>query len=328
MPKIIRFHRIGGPDNLELEEGAVREPGSGEAKLKVQAVGLNRADSLFMRGLYLPPELPSRVGYEAAGVVTAVGPDVDAGWVGKPVATIPGYSMSQYGVLGEEAIVPANSLAEYPAQLSSTQAAAIWMQYLTAYGALVMHGRVRPGDFVLITAASSSVGLAAMAIAKGEGATTIATTRTSKKRAALLALGADHVIAAEEEDLAERVDQITGGKGARLVFDPVAGPMIEKLAAAAAPRGTIFEYGFLSPEPAVLPLLTMLLKGLIIRGYSAYEVSADAEQFRKAKQYIFDRLQDGQLQPAIARTFPLAQAADAYRFLESNEQVGKIVVTV
>lgn len=116
-----------------------------------------------------------------------------------------------------------------------------------------MHGRVKQGDFVVLTAASSSVGLAAIEIVKAEGATSIATTRTSKKKAELLAAGADHVIATEEENLVARVMEITGDKGARIIFDPIAGKGVEALAQAAASGGTIFEYGALSLEPTPFP---------------------------------------------------------------------------
>lgn len=329
MPKIVRFHQIGGPEKLKLETLPSREPGRGEVKLKVQAVGLNRAEAGYMRGRYLEqPVLPSRIGYEAAGFVESVGPGVDRHWVGKQVATMPGYSMNKYGVLGEQAIVPADSLAEYPARLSPTQAAAILMQYGTAYGALVTFGGIHGGDFVLVTAASSSVGLAAIQIAKAEGATAIATTRTSKKREELMSLGADHVIATDEEDLAGRVNELTGGKGARIVFDPIAGPILEKLAAAAAPGGIIFEYGFLSMQPTPFPLMAALTKGLSIRGYLIHEITRDVQRLRAAKQYIFDRLEDGRFQPTIAKTFSLEQATQAYQYLESNAQVGKIVIVI
>jgi NADPH:quinone reductase-like Zn-dependent oxidoreductase len=329
MPKIVRFHNIGGPENLKLAEEPSRQPGAGEVKLRVQAVGLNRAESMYMHGHYFErPELPSRICYEAAGVVEAVGSGVDASWVGKPVATVPGYSMGRYGALGEEAIVPADSLAEYPAKLTPIEAAAIWMQYLTAYGALITFGGLKRGDFVLITAASSSVGLAAIQIANLEGATSIAATRKSNKRSELLSLGAAHVIATEEEDLVKKVNEITGGKGARIVFDPVAGPGIEKLAEAAAFEGIIFEYGALSMQPTPFPLMGALSKGLSIRGYSLMELRRDPQLQKTAKQYIYDRLADGRFRPKIAKTFPLAQSAEAYQYLESNEQVGKVVITV
>jgi NADPH:quinone reductase-like Zn-dependent oxidoreductase len=329
MPKTIRFHQLGGPENLVLEDLPSRQPEAGEVKLRVEAVGLNRAESMYYHGFYFEaPVLPSRLGYEAAGTVEAVGPGVDSAWVGKKVATIPGYSQNKYGCLAEEAIVPADSLFEYPAKLSSVEAAAIWMQYLTAYGALVLYGKVGPGDFVIVTAASSSVGLAAVQLVKGEGAVAIATTRTSKKRDELRALGADHVIATEEEDLPKRVAEITGGKGARVIFDPVAGPYIETLAAAAAQGGTIYEYGALSMQPTPFPLMQALPKGLSIRGYSLMGVRSDPKLLKIAAQYIYDRLQDGRLKPKIARTFPLAQFSDAYKYLESNEQIGKVVITV
>lgn len=329
MPKMFRFHQIGGPENLQLEDVPLPSPDEGEARLRVQAVGLNRAEALYMRGLYFEqPKLPSGIGYEAAGIVLAVGPGVDPSWVGKQISTIPGFSMSKYGVLGEEAIVPANSLAEYPARLSPVEGAAIWMQYLTAYGALVMHGDTRPGDFVIISAASSSVGLAAIQITKGQGATAIATTRTSKKRDQLLSLGADHVIVTDDEDLVARVNTITGGKGARIIFDPVAGPFVETLAAAAAQGGVIFEYGGLSMQPTPFPIRIALPKALSIRGYTLHEIRRDPQRLKTAKQFVFEGLEDGRLKPKIARTFPFSQAAEAYKYLESNEQVGKVVIKV
>jgi NADPH:quinone reductase-like Zn-dependent oxidoreductase len=328
MPKAVRFHKIGGPENLVLETLASGRPGEGEARLRVAAVGLNRAEALFMRGQYFEqPVLPSRIGYEAAGVVEEVGPGVDRSWIGKKVATIPGYSMSQHGVLGEEAIVPVIAMAEYPLSLTDEQGASIWMQYLTAYGALVKLAGIGQNDFVVITAASSSVGLAAIQIANVEGAKAIATTRTSAKRAELISLGADHVIVTDEENLVQRVNEITGGKGVRIVFDPVGGPLVEQLAAATAPLGTIFEYGWLSFQPTPFPMAA-LGKGICIRGYSLMEIRRDAAALQTATEYFYDRLEDGRFEPKIARAFPLDQAADAYRYLESNAQVGKVVVTV
>jgi len=328
VPKIVRFHSIGGPENLKLEDVVSREPGEGEVKLRVQAVGLNRAEALFLRGQYGgPPELPSRIGYEAAGIVESVGPGVDASWVGKKVATIPGFSMSKNGVLGEEATVPEASLGEYPAKLSPVEAAAIWMQYLTAYGALITFGSMKRGDFVLITAASSSVGIAAIQMANAEGATPIAATRKSNKRDELLSLGAPHVVVTEEEDLVKRVMEITGGNGARVTFDPVGGPALEKLAQAAAFEGIIFEYGGLSMQPTPFPMIA-LGKGLTIRGYTLMELRRDPQLLKTAKQYVFDRLEDGRFHPKIAKTFPLAQSVEAYQYLESNQQVGKVVITV
>jgi NADPH:quinone reductase-like Zn-dependent oxidoreductase len=184
------------------------------------------------------------------------------------------------------------------------------------------------GDFVVITAASSSVGIAATEIARVEGAISIATTRKSNKQAELLSLGADHVIATEEEEIVARVKEITGGKGARVIFDPVAGPFLEKLAEAAAPGGIVFEYGWLSMQPTPFPLRTALGKGLSIRGYSLMEITRNPEKLVVAKKYVFDRLADGRFHPKIAKIFPFAQTVQAYKYLESNAQLGKVVITV
>jgi len=329
MPKIVQFHQIGGPEVLKIEEQPSRQPGKGELRLKVQAAGLNRAESLFMRGQYVDqPKFPSGIGYEATGVVDAVGPNVDKSWLGRRVAVIPAFSQNQYAMLGEEAIVPVRALGEIPAKLSAEEGAAVWMQYMTAYGALIDIARLTKGDFVVIPAASSSVGIAAIEIAKAEGAISIATTRKSNKKAELKALGADHVIATEEEDFVARVREITGGKGPLVTFDPVAGPFLEKLADAATPGGIIFQYGYLSMQPTPFPLGAVLTKGLNVRGYTLFEVTRKPEKVAAATKYIYDRLADGRFRPKIAKTFPFAQSAEAYKYLESNAQIGKIVITV
>jgi NADPH:quinone reductase-like Zn-dependent oxidoreductase len=329
MPKIVRFHQLGGPENLRLEDAPTPQPGQGEVKIKIAAVGLNRAEFMYMNGYYLEqPNLPSRIGYEAAGVVEAVGEGVDKSWIGKQVATVPGFSQNQYGLLGEEAVVPVSCLAEYPSKLPPTEAAAIWMQYLTAYGALIHFGKVQAGDFVLITAASSSVGLAAIQIVKAEGAIAIATTRGASKKQELLALGADYVIATEEEDLVARVKEITGGKGARIIFDPIAGPIVETLAECASYHGVIFEYGALSLEPTPFPLIPAMRRGLTVRAYTLMELQTDPKVLHRSLDYVRERLADGRYAPKIAKTFPLAKTVEAYQYLASNQQVGKIVITV
>jgi NADPH:quinone reductase-like Zn-dependent oxidoreductase len=329
MPTIVRFHELGGPEVLKFEEAPAQKPGKGEARIRVQAAGLNRAESMFYHGQYLEdPKFPARIGYEVAGQVEEVGEGVDKSWIGKSVATVPSFSMNSYGTLGQEAVVPVEALGEYPKNLTPVQAAAIWMQYLTAYGALVHFGGVKAGDFVSIPAASSSVGLAAIQIVRDAGATAIAVTRTGAKRKALLDLGAHHVIASAEEDYVARVQEITGGKGARLTFDPVAGPFLKKLAAASAQGGTIFEYGALSSEPTPFPLLEALGKGLSVRGYVLMEITSNPALAAAAKKYVYDRLADGRFVPKIDKTLDFAQTVEAYRYLESNVQVGKVVLTV
>lgn len=326
MPKAVRFHELGGPEVLKIEDVTLRDPGEGEVAMKVAAVGLNRAESMYFHGQYMEqPELPSGLGYEAVGIITAVGRGVGADLVGRRFGTIPGFSMNRFPALAEEAVFPADALAELPASLSAAQGAAVWMQYATAYGALVPLGRVGAGDFVIITAASSSVGLAAIQIARAQDATAIATTRTSAKRQQLLELGAHHVIATQEEDLPARVREITGGKGARVVFDPVGGDYVNTLAQAVATEGTIYLYGMLSGQPTSYPMAAFG-KGIALIGYTLMQMKTP-ERLETMKRYIVSRLEDGSFSPRIDRLFPFADIVDAYRYLESNVQVGKIVVT-
>ncbi|MCH8157113.1 MAG: zinc-dependent alcohol dehydrogenase family protein [Nitrospinae bacterium] len=329
MPKIVRFHETGGADVLKVEDLPLAEPGEGEVRLKVEAIGLNRAEVMFREGQYLEdPVFPSRLGYEAAGIVDAVGSGTDGIQVGDRVSTIPGFSIGKYGVYGESAIVPGYAVARYPDNLKAIEGTAIWMQYLTAFGALIEIGQMKKEDTVLITAASSSVGLAAIQITKAAGALAIAATRGAVKKPFLLDAGADHVIVTDEEDLVERVMALTSGKGASTIFDPVAGPLLEKLTEAAAPGATIFEYGALSPEPTPYPLFPMLGKGLTLRGYTLFEIVRDPEKLARGKSYIYDGLQSGALKPIIDRTFPLEEIVKAHRYMESNQQKGKIVVTI
>jgi NADPH:quinone reductase-like Zn-dependent oxidoreductase len=334
MPRVVRFHQLGGPEVLRIEEEPQQQPGKGEARLRVLAAGLNRAESVYYHGRYFEkPNLPSRLGYEVAGVVEAVGEGVDSAWIGKAVATIPGFSQNRYGTLGDEAIVPAFALGEYPKNLTPVQASAIWMQYLTAYGALVHAAALKSEDFVSIPAASSSVGLAAIQIVRDLGATAIAVTRTAAKRAELLALGAHYVVVSDEEDYVARIKEITGGEisggnGARITFDPVGGPFIAELAKASAPGGIIIIYGSLSEVPTPFPLVPAMTRALSVRGYTVREITENPALAENAKKYVFDRLADGRFEPKIAKTFPFAKTVEAYQYLESNQQVGKVVITV
>jgi NADPH:quinone reductase-like Zn-dependent oxidoreductase len=329
MPKIVRFHQTGGPEVLKLEDLPLAKPGKGEIRLKVEAIGLNRAEVMFRSGQYLEvPQFPSRLGYEAAGVIDAVGPGTTGLRVGDRVSTIPSFPIGRYGVYGESAIVPAHAAAHYPDDLSASEGAAIWMQYMTAYGALIEYGKVKKDDRVLITAASSSVGLASIQIVKAAGAVAIATTRGADKKAFLLEAGADHVIVTDQEDLVEREMSLTSGKGVRVVFDPIAGPLLKQLGEVTASGGIIFEYGALSSKPTPFPLFSALAKGLTVRGYTLFEIVRSPEALTRGKDYIYQGLESGALKPIIDRTFRLEEIVEAHRYMESNQQKGKIVVTV
>jgi NADPH:quinone reductase-like Zn-dependent oxidoreductase len=326
MSKVVRIHEQGAPEVLRLEDLEVGAPGRGEVRLRIEAIGLNRSEAAFRAGQYPgKPGFPTLMGYEAAGVVEETGPEVRDFKPGDRVCVLPTFRLGEYGVYGERAIVPARSVLPAPPNLSPLEAAAIWMPFLTAM-AIVEITHCTVGDYVIVRAASSSVGLAAIQLANWTGATPIAATRGSSKRQALLDHGAKHVIATDETDLVTEVMKITDGKGARIVFDPVGGPYVDTLAQAMAVDGTLFIYGGLSGQPTLHPHWPAAFKNLSIRGWVASTIWNHPERFTRAKQLILRGLAEGFLKPVIARTFKLDQIVEAHRFLESNQQMGKIVV--
>jgi len=196
MTRVVRFHRHGGPEVLRIEEAGPREPGPGEIRICVKALGLNRAEALMRAGTYIEtPALPSGLGLEAAGLVEKLGEGVEGFALGDAVSVVPPISMERFPAYGELATFPAQLVVRHPQSLGFEEAAAAWMMFVTAYGALIEIAKLRKDEAVIITAASSSVGLAAIQIANLIGATPIAVTRTSAKRKALLAAGAANVVA-------------------------------------------------------------------------------------------------------------------------------------
>jgi len=329
MTRVVRFHEYGEPEVLQIDDIEVPVPTADEVQIAVRAIGLNRAEVMFRRHAYLQEaEFPSRLGYEAAGTIQALGNSVAGFAEGDAVSVIPTLDMARWGTYGEVVNVPARHVVKHPANLSFEQAAASWMQYVTAWGALIEQAKLSAGEFVIVSAASSSVGIAAFQIARIVGATVIATTRTRAKAEALLNAGAHHVIATAEEDLSARVREITGGKGARVVFDPIGGPAIAQLAECMAVGGILLEYGALCADQGPFPQFAILGKSLTLKGYLYTEIVSDDAVLERAKTFISKGLQSGTLDPLIARTFPFDQIRAATHFLESNEQIGKVVVTL
>lgn len=329
MARVIRFHQLGGPEVLRIEEADVSAPQPGEVQIRVRALGLNRAEALIRAGAYIEkPALPSGLGLEAAGTVAAVGAGVGDFAPGDAVSVLPPASMVRWPAYGELANFPATHVVRHPPELSFEAAAALWMAYATAYGALIDVAQLRKDDCVVITAASSSVGLAAIQIANMVGAMPIAVTRRRAKANDLIQAGAAHVIAAEEEDLQGRLREIAGRDGVRVVFDPIGGPIFEPLTAAMARRGILIEYGGLDPAPTPFPLFTVLSKSLTLRGYLVHEILGDPFRREAAKAFILTGVKTGALNPIVAKTFPFERIVEAHRFLESNAQFGKIVVMV
>jgi NADPH:quinone reductase-like Zn-dependent oxidoreductase len=329
MAKVVRIHTLGGPEVLQIEDMPVAEPGAGEVRIRVEAVGLNRSEAMYRAGRYpTKPQLPSLIGYEGVGTIEAIGPGVEGFAIGDRVCVLPMIQQGQYGIWAEQAIVPARILLPAPPGLTAAEAASIWMQYMTAF-ALIEVAEIGINDGVIIRAASSSVGIAAIQLANWAGSISIACTRTLDKAQALFDQGAAYVIATDEEDLVARVMGITAGKGARCAFDPVGGPYVDTLAQALAPRGILFVYGGLSGEPTPYPHWPCAMKGLSMRGWVASEIWNHPHRYKAAQERILAGLAGGQLRPVIAKIFHgLDQIVAANEYLESNQQVGKVVVTL
>jgi NADPH:quinone reductase-like Zn-dependent oxidoreductase len=329
MSRTIKFSKPGAPEVLEFVETQVPAPEPTEVRIKVKAIGLNRAESMWRIDGYIEPvNFPAGLGYEAAGVVDAVGSDVTDFVMGDAVNVLPTFSMNEYTTYGEVIVVPAEAIVKQPHSLSFDQAASVWMMYLTAYGALIQDAKVGNGDFIIIPAASSSVGLAAIQLTNYAGATSIALTRTSAKKQQLLEAGAGHVIASEEVDWVQEVKRITDNKGARVAFDPVGGPNFPKLISALAPQGVIYIYGALDDGATPLPVLEMIAKMPVVKGYSVWLTTGDEASRKAAVEYILRGLDNGALKPVIDRMFRFNEMVEAHRYLETSGQIGKIVVSV
>jgi len=330
MSKTVVFHEYGGPEVLRIEDVPVGEPGPGEVRIRVQAIGLNRAEALFRAGIYIEQarRFPARLGAEASGVVEAVGVGVTGLAPGDEVSTVPLFSYNDHAVYGEQAIVPAAAVVHRPHGLAAVAAAALWMPYLTAYGSMLEVAGLRPGDTVAFNAASSSVGLAVIDIANRVGLRPIALTRTGEKKDTLLKHGAADVIVTADEDPVERLRAATDGRGVELVLDAVAGPGITDLARAVAPNGMVLVYGGLSGKPTPYPGLELGLPALNIRSFTMLETARDPERLRRAVAFVGAGVRSGAFLPVVDRVFAFDRIADAHRYLESNTQVGKIVAAV
>ncbi|MEU6983431.1 zinc-dependent alcohol dehydrogenase family protein [Streptomyces sp. NPDC046324] len=328
--RAVLFHETGGPEVLAVEEVPLSAPGPGQLLVRVEAIGLNRAEALFRAGTYYyPATLPgSRLGYEAAGVVEAAGPGVTAYAPGDAVMAAANFDFGVHGVHGvhaERVVLPEWYVVPRPDGVDAVTAAAAWLTYSTAYGGMVEAGGLRPGDPVVITGASSGVGTAAIQVARRIGAVPIATTRGEGKRRRLLDLGAARVITTESESVVKEVRRFTGGRGARLVFDAIGGPGFAELGDALEPGGTAVLYGWLDHRPATVPMNWPLT----VRGYANGAVVADEEGRARIAGFIGSGLRDGTLAPVIAETFEgLERITDAHRLMESDTHTGKIVVRV
>lgn len=326
MARVVVFDEIGGPEVLRVVEEPAGDPGPGEVRLRIEAFAVNRLDELTRSGASpVPIRLPhARLGCEGTGIVDALGPGVDGLGVGDAVLITAVPDMTSNGTYADYTVLPAARVVKRPAGLTPAKAAALWVAYSTAYGALVEKAKMQPGDNVLITAASGTVGLAAIQIANQIGAVPIAVTRHTAKSDELLAAGAAAVIATDQDDLAKAASLLTGGAGADIILDSVMGPGLADLAAAAKRfTGTLVTVGWLDPRPAPYPS-----NAITTHRYMSFEHTLDPAAVRRIAAFLFAGLRTGAVDPAVGRVFALEEIVEAHRYLESGRQApGKIIVT-
>jgi NADPH:quinone reductase-like Zn-dependent oxidoreductase len=320
MAKYIRIHEGAGIDRLHLDDLPMPEPDNDEVRIRVEAFSLNYGDFGLMEGDYpFTVELPSTFGDEACGVVDAIGPRAKTFKVGDRVGTLP-WMNDGYGVNGEFAIVPEYYVAPCPEKLSANEGASIWVQYMTAYYGMYTAANIHPGDVLLNCAASSSAGIAATQLAKLAGATVIGTTRGNDNIE-------DYVISTSTDDVSARILDITGGRGVRVVYDPVGGPLTQQYAAGLGHKAIVLLYGSMSEQDTVVPINEMIQKSAIMQPHSVYSYINDPELKAEAIKFISDALNDGRLATCVDRSFPLAdfRAAYEYQWAAKNRR-GKILI--
>jgi NADPH:quinone reductase len=328
MPLIVQFDRIGGPENLILREVPPREPGPKEVRYKVEAFGLNYGELLWLADKYYnSPELPARIGVEACGIVDAIGTGVTEFTIGDRVSSIP-HSDGRYLVAGEWAITPERYLVRWPEGIPAEKACSLWAQAITAYYCLVELAKLGPGKTVLITAGPSTTGIGAIQMAKLLGASVVATTRSGAKHDFLRKLGADAVIATDNEDLGTRIRDLSGGRGADVIFDLVAGSMMPRYLEGLARSAQIYVVGVLDGFEMSGSVLPLIRAAATLTGFSIFNHNPIDAQLQRAKKFIGDAFREGKLDPVIDRVFPFCKTIEAYQYLATGQQRGKIVVRV
>jgi NADPH2:quinone reductase len=322
MVKAIRIHETGGPEVLRWEDVKVGEAGTGQARVRHTAIGVNFIDTYHRTGLYKLP-LPAGLGVEAAGVVEAVGPGVTHANVGDRVA----YVSRPPGAYAEAALVPADRLVRIPDGVSDEVAAAAMLKGMTVWMLVRRIHAVKPGETVLFHAAAGGVGLIAMQWLRALGARTLATVGSDKKGELALANGASEVIVYTREDFARRVRELTKGEGVPVVYDSVGKSTFEGSLDSLSPMGLMVSYGNASGAVPPFELAQLAAKGsLFLTRPTLFTYTARREDLEEGARELFAVLQSGKVRIEVKHRWPLAQAADAHRALEARETTGSIVL--
>jgi NADPH2:quinone reductase len=319
---IIRSY--GGPEVLEVGEGEVAAPGPGEIRLRHTAIGLNYIDTYFRTGLYPPPMgLPFTPGLEAAGVVEAVGDGVASLAVGQRVA----YGTGPLGAYSTERLIPAEKVIAIPDSIDDETAAAMMLKGMTAQYLLRQTYAVKPGDTILVHAAAGGVGLIAGQWAKHLGATVIGTAGSPEKAALAKAHGYDHVILYREENIAERVKEITGGKGVPVVYDGVGKDTFEASLDSLQPRGLLVSFGNASGPVAGVNLGILAAKGsLYVTRPTLASYTANRSDLEASANQLIDVIAQGAVKIEVNQRFALTDAAKAHTALEGRGTTGCTVL--
>ncbi|MDD5250896.1 MAG: quinone oxidoreductase [Rhodocyclaceae bacterium] len=322
MTQAIRFHQTGGPEVLRWEEVAVPAPQPHEATVRHHAVGLNFIDIYHRSGLY-PLPLPSGLGLEGAGVVTAVGGAVTDLKVGDRVA----YAGGPVGAYSEARNIPADRLVNLPAPLSFETGAAMMLQGLTAQYLLRRTYRVQPGDTILIHAAAGGVGLIVCQWAKALGATVIGTVGSAAKAALAKAHGCDHTIDYTREDFTARVRDLTGGAGVPVVYDSIGKDTFMGSLDCLRPLGMMVSFGSSSGPVPPFDLGELAKRGsLFVTRPSLFAYSAKREDLAQMAAELFEVVGGGKVKIEVNQTYALKDAARAHADLAARKTTGSTVL--
>jgi len=319
--KAVRVHKYGGPEVLTPEEIPVPEPKVGEARVKIEAAGVNYIDIYQRTGLY-PMKTPFTLGTEGAGIVDAVGPDVTEVKKGDRV----GYAMIP-GSYAEYAIVAAARLVPIPSNIEARVAAALMLQGMTAHYLTHNTYPLKKGDTALIHAAAGGVGLLLIQIAKQLGAKVIGTVSTEAKAKLAKEAGADHVILYTQTDFLAEVKKLTDGRGLEVVYDSVGQTTFDKSLECLKPRGYMVLFGQSSGPVAPFDPARLAARGsLFLTRPSLAHYSLDRAELLQRASDIFNWAAAGTLKVRIDKSFPMAEAAEAHRQLEGRKTTGKVIL--
>ncbi len=319
--KAIQVFEPGGADRLRLVDVPVPAPGPGQALVKIASIGVNFIDIYFRTGLYQAP-IPVSIGQEAAGVVEAVGPEVTDVAVGDRVA----YCMER-GSYAEYAAVPSWRLVKLPGALDFPLAAAVMLQGLTAHYLTHSTYPLGSSDIALVHAAAGGTGLLIVQMAKALGARVIGTVSTPDKAALAKAAGADEVILYTQTDFEAEVRRLTGGRGVDVVYDSVGAATFVKSLGSLRPRGMMVSFGNASGAvPPIEPLLLSQKGSLFLTRPNLAHYAATRAELQERASAVFDWAASGRLRVRIHKTYPLADAPQAHRDLESRATSGKLLL--